>query len=180
MGQPDDFQASGAESAVIVPALDVDPLISEFRPVGSPGSEQDLPAHLTVMYPFVEPHRLSRAIIAGLQAALSRMPAFDYTLTSICQFTSGVLYLAPEPPDPFISLTELVSRKFGLRPYDGAYGQIVPHLTVASVVGGESEMLTARLASMVPRLVRASEVWVVTRDVEVGWRRHTAVPLRHG
>ena len=167
-------------SAVIVPALDVDALMSEFRPVGGPASEQGLPAHITVMCPFVQPRHLSPAIIAGLETVLSRTTAFDYTLSSICQFTSGVLYLAPEPADPFLSLTQLVSRHFGLPPYDGLYGQIVPHLTVASVLGGDSEMVTARLAAMVPRLVHAQEVWVVTSDGENGWRKHTAMSLHHG
>ena len=83
MAKADDFQVRG-ESAVIVPALDVEPLISEFRPADSPRSEQRLPAHLTVMYPFVEPRHLSSRIIAGLEAVLSGMPAFDYTLRSIC------------------------------------------------------------------------------------------------
>ena len=91
-----------------------------------------------------------------------------------------MLYLAPEPPHAFTALTELVSREFGLRPYNGAYPQIVPHLTVASVVGRDSDIITARLADIVPRLNRATEVWVVTRDGDTGWRVHTTVPLGHG
>lgn len=42
-----------------------------------------------------------------------------------------MLWLAPEPAEPFRALTEAVVEAFpGFPPYGGAFAEVVPHLTV--------------------------------------------------
>ncbi len=41
------------------------------------------------------------------------------------------MWLAPDPAHPFVELIERLATEFGVRPYGGAHGEVVPHLTVA-------------------------------------------------
>jgi 2'-5' RNA ligase superfamily len=44
----------------------------------------------------------------------------------------GTLWLAPEPSQPFVRMTEALTARFpGHLPYGGTFAEIVPHLTVA-------------------------------------------------
>jgi hypothetical protein len=85
----------------------------------------------------------------------------------------GVLYLAPEPPDPFIRLTRLVHELWPAHPpYGGAFEGVIPHLTVADCeVPGACEDPDAvmdeverAIVEAVPIEARAAEVWLMTGD----------------
>ena len=67
--------------------------------------------------------------------------------------------VAPEPVEPFVELGRLfVERWPEYQPYGGAYGELVPHVTVAY-----GERTTTRLAEALPLRATASEVWLMAR-----------------
>ena len=76
----------------------------------------------------------------------------------------GVVWLAPEPAEPFIALTELLAAAFPDHPpYEGAHDEIVPHLTL----GLGTESVLGRLA----RSVRALSAVPGARPRDRGDRR---------
>jgi hypothetical protein len=57
---------------------------------------------------------------------------FQFSLVRVARFPSALL-LVPDPPDPFVALTEVVWSSWPrFPPYRGAYDEIVPHLTALS------------------------------------------------
>ena len=75
---------------------------STHRLAPIPVAPLGVPAHITVLYPFIPPdaarrRRCERAIADVLRG----FAAFDFALRDVRRFPDGVLYLAPEPVEPF-------------------------------------------------------------------------------
>jgi 2'-5' RNA ligase superfamily len=105
------------------------------EPVGVPN---DLPAHVTVLVP-------APGDVVALTEVLAPFPPFDVTFARLDRFP-GLLWLAPEPAEPFVALTEAVVERFpSFPPYGGRYGSIVPHLTVAAASLDETAVLVEPL-----------------------------------
>ena len=140
-----------------------------------------VPAHVTLLYPFVAAAAVDEALLAELGALFARFEAFDFTLVRTSRFP-GVLYLAPEPAARFLALTEaIVARWPEHPPYEGEHDEVVPHLTVAE---GEPEVLDAAETDVAPGLpvvARAREA-VLLEEREPGWVRwgpRASFPLGH-
>jgi 2'-5' RNA ligase len=117
--------------AVFIPAAD--PLVDSFRRKVDPSAAAGIPAHVTVLYPFLPPEQLSNHVLATLRALFQEVPAFNVSFAKTMQFPDG-LYLEPMPSEPFRRMTELVFKQFPQAPpYGGEFDQIIPHLTVAKV-----------------------------------------------
>jgi len=157
---------AGAPTALVIP-------VPECSTVLPPPS--DMPHHITVLYPFVGRRRVTAQLLTSLTEAFGSHPAFDFELTAVGRFP-GVLYLGPEPVQPFRSLVEECTRQWpSHRPYGGAFPEFVPHLTLA--IGPEPAGLAERAASLLPIDARATEVWLMEWRRRGGWRRVARQPL---
>jgi len=77
------------------------------------------------------PVRINDEVVAAVGEIVRAIPRFGATLTHVDWFGDTVVWLAPEPADPFRSLTTGVCRQFPeTPPYAGAYTDVVPHLTI--------------------------------------------------
>jgi hypothetical protein len=74
------------------------------------------------MFPFLPPDQLTEAKVDALSALLSGEDRFEFSLTRVCEFEQGVVYLDPEPAEPFIRLTGKIGDLFGLLPFRGEFG----------------------------------------------------------
>lgn len=145
---------------------------------GKPSS--GLPAHVTILVPFVPAPEMDDAHDENLRTLVGAFDAFAFQLARTDRFP-GVLYLAPDPSEPFVRLTEAVWTAYpALPPYGGAFDSIVPHLTVAE---GDAEILGAAEAAILPSLpiiAEAREVLLI-EEVEpdsARWRIRARLPLR--
>jgi 2'-5' RNA ligase len=119
-------------TAVIAAVPVAEPLVSEHRQQLDVSAGWGVPAHVTVLYPFVEPAAISDDLITTLAMAVRTVSAFDCCFVRTRWFDQEVLWLDPEPAQPFRQLTAAVWRAFPQHPpYGGAYNDVVPHLTVA-------------------------------------------------
>jgi hypothetical protein len=138
-----------------------------------------VPAHVTILYPFVPVTAVDDGLVGGLGALFAGMPSFGFALRE-CRHFPGVLYLAPEPPDPFIALTEAVVAAYpGFPPYEGVFDEVVHHLTAAE---GEPAVLGRAEREIRPYLPIAAEarevVLLEELDPELArWRTHSRLPL---
>jgi hypothetical protein len=138
-----------------------------------------VPAHVTVLYPFVPAADVDDALLADLRALFASLPSFAFELRE-CRHFPAVLYLAPDPPEPFVRLTEAVVAAYpGYPPYEGVFAEVVPHLTAAegehTVLGrAESEIrVSLPIAAEVREIVLLEEI-----DRELArWRAHSRIPL---
>jgi 2'-5' RNA ligase len=119
------------ESAVLVLIPEAERVIASHRADLDPAARLGVPAHVTVLYPFVPPERVDDAVISDLAGALRSVAGFDVTFARLRWFERSVLWLAPEPADPFIALTTAVRQAFpDYLPYGGTHTDVVPHLTI--------------------------------------------------
>jgi hypothetical protein len=155
----------GAATTLIVPVPSADGLLAESL------REDGLPAHITLLYPFLTARAIGGETEQTLGALLGEIPAFDFELSEVGRFP-GVVYLAPEPAAPFVALTRaLVERWPERQPYGGVYEEIIPHLTVAY-----GETVPSGLAERLPLTARVEEVWLMSR-AGGRWVRRSAFPL---
>ncbi|WP_344868754.1 2'-5' RNA ligase family protein [Amycolatopsis ultiminotia] len=134
--------AAPVETALIVPVPAADPVVGRHRRELDHSAVWGVPAHLTISYPFLAPGRITEAVVGELRALLSRVESFGCVFRRVEWFGNEVVWLAPEPAEPFHRLIELVWRRFPeCPPYGGAHREVVPHLTVGSTRLGEPDAL---------------------------------------
>jgi len=126
---------------VEVPAAEstVADLLSRFDAT----SDQGVPAHITVLFPFMPPDEITTDVLRQAQSALSVVQPFEFSLRKVGRF-AVTTYLAPDPPEAFVALTTALVERFPMfRPYGDAHDGIAPHLTVA-----HGDAATAHLAAV--------------------------------
>ena len=159
------------ESALLVMAPEAEGLVKSFRDRFDWAAGQGVPAHLTLLYPFMAPADLDDGVLERVQRLLGRFAAFDYSLAEPRRFPD-VLYLAPEPAAPFRALIAALVEEFPeYPPYGGVHAEVIPHLTVAD--NGDLEAITAEFAAAAAgRLpIRAHAAEVALMDNRSGpWR----------
>ena len=118
-------------SAIVVPVPDAEPAVGTWRDRYDASAPFGMPAHITVLYPFLPEHRLTQSVVDRLKEVCAGSPVLSVELRETRRFP-GMLYLAPEPDDGFRRLTETVAREWPeAPPYGGAHDDNIPHLTVA-------------------------------------------------
>ena len=172
----------GEASALVIEVPEAEPLVGEWRRAYDPVSKYGMPAHVTVLYPFREPHAIDPGTLERLLDTIGDHRPFTATFSSVGTFPDGVLYLAPDPPEPFVALTESVAAAFPEHPpYGGTFAEPIPHLTVAS---GLAEAQRDQLAGVVgpaieggPVTSQITAVSLFTRGLDGRWVHRTAIPL---
>jgi 2'-5' RNA ligase len=141
-----------------------------------------VPAHVTVLYPFVPAERVDADVLRRLESLFARVEAFDYRFSRTAWFGEDVLWLAPDEPAPFRGLTEKVHAAFPDHPpFEGVFDEVVPHLTVGH--GVPTEALRAAERDVLPRLPvtgRARAVSLLVQDGHGRWRKAADLPLAGG
>lgn len=170
------------KSAVIVPVPETDDLVASHRRTLSRNVTASIPAHVTVLYPFVPPSRICAGTIDGIEAALAGIAPFDCVFSQVKWFGDEVVWLEPEPDEHFRTLTRAVCERFPAhQPYAGEHPDTVPHLTVMDSRTGDPEgkrKAAANLATVLPVHARIERVRLVAGDDERGpWRTITEFAL---
>ena len=80
-------------------------MVGRLRARFDPSAKVGLAAHITVLYPFVPPDQISKAVIARVSNVAQEHSPFAYSLNSIDRF-ANTLYLRPHPAEPFIDLVK--------------------------------------------------------------------------
>lgn len=164
-----------AQSAFIVRVPEAEPFVAGLRARLDPSALLGVPAHVTLLYPFMAPEQISAAELEQVHALAAQVPAFEFRLLRTGRFP-GCLYLAPEPAAPFIALTQGLGARFpAFLPYGGQHGAVpVPHLTVAQtgeteLAAAEAELLAAlRLPARV--IVARCREFVLIENTSGHWR----------
>ncbi|MGY1842891.1 2'-5' RNA ligase family protein [Modestobacter sp. SYSU DS0875] len=122
-----------AETALLVLVPEADPVVGDHRRQFDVSASWGVPAHVTVVYPFMPPNQVDDGVLTGLARAVADQPAFDCVLDHTGCFGEEVLWLAPADDEPFRRLTAAVVEAFPDHlPYRGAHGEDPsPHLSVA-------------------------------------------------
>ena len=120
------------ESALVVLVPEAERLVKPFRQQYDPSAAAGVPAHITLLYPFKHPDQVDRTVLDDLRQCFGRFGSFGFSLALIRRFPDAVLYLAPEPDEPFRQLTLAIWNRYPeTPPYGGKWPDVAPHLSVA-------------------------------------------------
>lgn len=116
-------------TALIVAVPEAEAAVGALRAAHDWSAALGVPAHLTILFPFLEPAAIDEEAIAAVVGAHE---AFDFELVSVERFDDGHVYLAPTRSERFVALTESVWRRWpDHAPYEGVFESVVPHLTIS-------------------------------------------------
>jgi len=168
---------TNGESAIIVP-VQVPPALNLLRGRMDPSAAQGVPAHVTLIYPFMAPDMLKDDVRRQVEQIIASEPVFPFRLTSVNRWPN-VVYLAPEPADPFRRLTNALAAAFpDYPPYLGAHENVVPHLTVAQDVTEDYYAAAEHaLPGMLPIRDVAREAWLIGHTPDQPWHTLWRLPL---
>jgi 2'-5' RNA ligase len=120
-----------AQSALIVAVPEAEPAVAGLRARYDPSAAWGVPAHVTLLYPFLPPAAITVDVLSTIQQIVWATPRFQLTLTKVAWFGDKVVWLTPQPDQPLRTLTAALSKTFRLQPYAGEHRDVIPHLTVA-------------------------------------------------
>jgi hypothetical protein len=172
---------STPQSALVILVPEVEALVQPFRERYDPSAAAGMPAHVTSLYPFLPPTDIDAAVIAGVGSCAAAIQPFDFVFRNTRRFP-GVLYLVPEPDEPFRRITQAIWQRYPQAPpYGGRFPDIVPHLSLAdrlaeSHLDRVAEEFAAAAQGKLPVRGQAREIALV--DNRSGsWRVSTTIKL---
>ncbi len=165
---------------MVVPVPQAEPVVSPWRSRFDTSAARGMPAHITILYPFLKPRCLTDDVIAHLADACAGQPALDVVFRRTARFTN-VLYLDPDPADGLLQLTfNLAGRWPQAPPYNGEFDEIIPHLTVAQGVSGDVlDTVDSELSACLPLAATLAEAHLLVFD-GTRWRERARLPFGVG
>lgn len=140
-------------SALYVEIPAAEPVVRDLR-LRWDAAAAAVPAHVTVLFPFLPPDRIDAAVDAELARIFRSVPSFEVRFDRVGRFPE-VTWLAPEPVEPFARLTDAVAARWPDHPpYGGAFDEVVHHLTVAD---GAPPAVLDRIEAELPLLLPVSQ-----------------------
>ncbi len=140
-----------AQTAFIVRVPEAEAVVGDLRERFDPSASEGVPAHITILYPFMSPELVSGQVVDDVRQALGQMASFHFQLSRIGRFPATT-YLAPEPAAAFIALTRCLVERFpAYLPYGGEHEGVVPHLTVSDGSADEASVAEAELMAAMAR-----------------------------
>ncbi len=171
--------AEPGQSAVIVP-IDLPAQLAAVRALEDPMARLGVPAHVTILFPFLPTEALTpavRSVLAGVAAEASPFTA----LFERVERREQMVWLVPTDQEPFLRLTERVSSLWPEHPpYGGAHDELVAHLTLVDAPTARlQDAVHAEAVKAGPFEVRVDELAVVAETPQGTWRTRWRLPLDH-
>jgi 2'-5' RNA ligase len=174
--------ANTGESGVIIP-IELPVALRRLRDRMDPSAAQGVPAHVTLLYPLMPPSGLTEEVRATLAGIIAAEPTFGVRFTRVGRWP-GVVYLPPEPAEPFSRLIDALAAAFPDHPpYGGSIPlpDVVPHLTIAD--DERPDWLDAAeraLPGLLPVRDIVREAWLIAQQPGQRWQVVWKMPLGPG
>ncbi len=163
-------------SGLVIPVPEADELLSSVAEEYPSAVREGVPAHVSVLYPFVPVAEIDDSAIETLTGLFRARPPLSVRFGS-CHREEGFVFLRPEPVDGVAELTAGARRHWPeVVPYEGAHGAVEPHLTVTMKQSSDTAAAIERdTAEWLPIAAELREAWLVTFTDR--WDLHTRFPF---
>jgi len=167
-----------SESAIVV-RVPVPPAIERLRRRWDRAARMGVPAHVTVLYPFVPPADLDTSVRHALACIAAEHRPFDARFARVGRFPKAV-YLAPDPPAPFVTLTEAVAAAFpAFQPYGGVFDEVIPHLTLVESADVDLDSVADTAWGHLPFVRSVTRLEVLVESPDGRWHPRWRLRLGH-
>ncbi len=169
--------APGRRTGLVVLVHEAEPAVGRWRSALDPSAAHEMPAHVTVLFPWFRARELTPELLAELGDVAAGCPAFDAVFDRVDRFVE-TLWLAPSPPEPFAELTEAVRRRWPEHPpFEGRFDTVVPHLTIGGIDPDAHRHVVAALERRLPVRCRVGELSLMAQDRADRWFVHSSCSL---
>lgn len=168
------------QSALIIEIPEAEPAVARHRLRLDHNARLGIPAHITVLSPFMPSETISPAVLAELARLFAALSRFRFRLEHTGWFGTNVLWLAPGEPEPFRALTGRVYAAFpAFPPFEGRHDVVVPHLTIGhSRPVNDLRAAEAAVRAQLPIDAHATAVTLVTEQFTGGhWTKAATFAL---
>ena len=138
-----------------------------------------MPPHVTLHAPFKDKEDINENVLNTLAELFGSHAQFQFTLARTARFSdTGVLYLAPEPAEPFLALSRAIQAHYPDTPSD--HPNPVMHLTLAlsgaEALDGIEDEFQRQYGNRLPIEATATEVHLFEKR-ENAWIKQTSFAL---
>jgi 2'-5' RNA ligase len=170
--------AAPAGSALIIPLLAVERIVGIWRRALDPSAADGVPAHVTIHFPWVAEGLVHQIVLRDLQAMAAATLRFEVAFPRVGWFDREVLWLDPDPKEPFVALAADSARRWPDYPqFEGRFETVVPHVTVGIGMPDRLEAVAARLREALPINDAVTQLWWITRSEPEPWVVRRALDL---
>jgi 2'-5' RNA ligase len=165
------------QTALVLPVPAADPLLAAVAARYPDAVREGLPAHLTVLYPFVPADELDASVMQACAQIVRGIAPITVRFTR-CQVRPELIYLPPEPADQVQRLLEEVWARWpALLPYGGKYADASAHVSIALGAQAEDQdAIVGLVEPLLPVTTQLSELHVAALD-EDGWGIRSRLPF---
>jgi hypothetical protein len=169
------------ESALVILVPEAEDLVGKYRIQYDHAASQGVPAHITLLWPFISPTEITIEDHKKLTKLFSVFPCFDFALLELKRFPQ-VLYLAPSPTEKIVGLVRAIFLTFPMYPpYGGLFADINPHLTIAQSENNQlleklQEEIGVEAKPILPIYKKVSTVSLLEKRGDL-WTNTTNFPL---
>lgn len=181
MAQEQAARRPAGTTGLVIAVPEAEAVVGAARERYDSAAAEGVPAHLTVLYPFLAAERIGAEVLAALGELFAGHEPFEVRFPGFGRFPD-LLWLAPDPDGPVRALTSAVAARWPeAPPYGGAFDDPTPHLTVAHGQPEEVYAAVEKACADALTLLRArvAEVQLMVFD-GIRWSLHTTFPLGTG
>jgi 2'-5' RNA ligase len=170
-------------TAIVAP-IRLPPALEEIRGRATSGPRAGVPAHITLLSPFVPTDSIDSSTLARVADVLAGVRAFEVTFARVQRWgpragaPEGLVWLDPDPPQGFVLLTRALWRAFPDHPpYGGLHNEPIPHLTIASHAQKTFDAIETEARRRLPFRRRVAVVALLVEGVDGHWRTSNGFSL---
>lgn len=158
---------------------DAEPVVRPLRDALDPTARLGVPAHVSVLFPFMAPDVIDHDVREALMRACQRVAVHRQEFVGTRWFGDDVLWLAPASDTLFRTLTREIWTAFPeYPPYGGQFDEIVPHLTVADRAPREAmQQAECAIQPHLPIKSTVDEVTLLIEQPSGRWTAECSFPL---
>ena len=162
---------------MLVHVPEAEPVVGHWRLQHTYDAPRGIPPHVTLLFPWIPVAELSEKAEERLARLIGEAEPFDATFARAARWPD-VLYLEPQPSEPFAALTAAIAAEWPEHPpYQGIHETVIPHLTVAEGEDGLLERIRADVEPQLPLHTRISEARLYAEDEAGRWHERSRLPL---
>lgn len=153
---------TNGQTGLVIPVPAADALLAS---VGAryPGTVREgVPAHVSLLYPFVAAAELDKGVTSALGELFAEQAPMPVQFAE-CYRRDGFVALLPDPTNGLKELVSKTRRRWpDVVPYEGVYGDVEPHLTVAMRCSAETAVtIEEEVSTQLPISAELREAWLV-------------------
>jgi 2'-5' RNA ligase len=133
------------QTGFVIQVPEADACVGSLRDRFDATARLGMAAHVTILFPFMAPEAIDNTTLRQIRDAIASIAPFRFSLASVGRFPATT-WLAPDPPGPFVALTERLAAAFpAYPPFGGEFDSIIPHLTAAHGDAAEAALAEREL-----------------------------------